>query len=116
MPIDPTGPSHIYVFDIVYPEGRLEPVICNRRLFAYAPGRFPDGIKCDIRGNVYSGCGDGIAVWNPFGVLLGTIMIPGRVANFCFGEDGVIYACNETRMIRIKLYGKDIRGCILEQL
>lgn len=49
----------------------------------------PDGIKCDVYGNVYSGCGDGIEVWNPAGTLIGTIVIPGGgVANFCFGKDG----------------------------
>lgn len=31
----------------------------NRRLFAMAA----NGIKCDMQGNVYSGCGDGINVW-----------------------------------------------------
>lgn len=46
----------------------------------------PDGIKCDIDGNVYSGCGDGINVWSRGGVLLGTTVVEGGVANFCFGR------------------------------
>ncbi|GIJ86813.1 hypothetical protein Asppvi_005709 [Aspergillus pseudoviridinutans] len=76
-PFDPAGPSHIYAFDIVLPEGQTEPQLVNRRVFAYAPGKMPDGIKCDTHGNVYAGCGDGIEVWNPSGVLIGTIQIPG---------------------------------------
>jgi sugar lactone lactonase YvrE len=35
----------------------------NRRLFAMAVNGIPDGIKCDMGGNVYSSCGDGINVW-----------------------------------------------------
>lgn len=88
-------------------------MLTNRRLFAYAPGRVPDGIKCDTRGNVYSGCMDGIEVWNPEGVLLGVIAIEGGVANFCFGEGGVVYACNETRFWRVTLEGEGIRGALL---
>lgn len=113
FPLDLAGPSHIYAFDIVYPDGQREPILSNRRLFAYAPGRFPDGIKCDTRGNVYSGCRDGIEVWNPYGVLIGTIGIPGGCANFCFGEKGAIYACNETRFLKIQLHGEEVKGALL---
>ncbi|KAF7122736.1 hypothetical protein CNMCM5793_000846 [Aspergillus hiratsukae] len=113
VPFDPAGPSHIYAFDIIHPEGQTEPQLVNRRVFAYAPGKVPDGIKCDTRGNVYAGCADGIEVWNPSGVLIGTIGIPGGVANFCFGENGVIYACNETRLLRIHLRGECVKGALL---
>lgn len=58
--------------------------LANRRVFAFADHGIPDGIKCDSEGNVYSGCGDGINVWSPGGRLIGKIMIPGGVANFCF--------------------------------
>jgi len=34
----------------------------NRRVFAHCDKGFPDGIKCDTYGNVYSGCGDGVHV------------------------------------------------------
>jgi gluconolactonase len=64
---------------------------------------FPDGIKCDDAGNVYSGCSDGIHVWSPGGILLGKILIPGGVSNFCFGQPGEILALNETRLWQIKL-------------
>ncbi|RMD42151.1 hypothetical protein DV735_g3015, partial [Chaetothyriales sp. CBS 134920] len=116
-PFDPTGPSHIYCFDIVRSErgenGASEPFLTNRRLFAFAPGRCPDGIKCDTKGNVYSGCGDGIEVWNPAGVPLGVILIQGGVANFCFGEKGTIYVCNETAMWKVRLDGEHVRGALL---
>ena len=51
-----------YVFDVTTlgDEGRW--TLANRRVFAHCDKGFPDGIKCDILGNVYSGCGDGVHV------------------------------------------------------
>lgn len=84
----------------------------NRRLFAMASVGVPDGIKCDLDGNVYSGCGDGINVWSPGGVLLGLIALEGGVANFCFGRNGEIFALNEHRLWRIQL-GEGVKGALL---
>ncbi|KPI43308.1 uncharacterized protein AB675_6859 [Cyphellophora attinorum] len=114
VPFDHAGPSHIYAFDIVPAgPGSGEPMLANKRLFAFAPGRVPDGIKCDTMGNVYSGCLDGVEVWNPEGVPLGVIAIEGGVANFCFGEQGVLYACNETRFWKVQLNKDKVRGALL---
>lgn len=63
----------------------------------------PDGIKCDIHGNVYSGCGDGTNIWSGGGVLLGKIVIDRGVANFCFGREGTIYILNEHRLWQAQL-------------
>lgn len=90
----------------------LGPFLVNRRLFSFAESGCPDGIKCDTRGNVYSGCGDGINIWNPGGTLIGKILIEGGVANFCFGERGTLYICNETRLWKARL-GEHIRGALL---
>lgn len=105
--IDPAGPSHIYAFDLI------DDFLVNRRLFAYAPGRFPDGIKCDMAGNVYAGCGDGVEVWNKEGTLLGVIKVQGGVANFCFGEKGAMFLCNETRFWMVQLRGEGVKGSLL---
>jgi gluconolactonase len=113
VPLCQTGPSHIYAFDVVFKKGWSEPFLANRRVFAYAPGKVPDGIKCDTRGNVYAGCTDGIEVWDPSGVLIGTIDIPGGVSNFCFGEKGTVYACNETKLLKIHLDGEGVKGALL---
>lgn len=107
VPIDPAGPSHIYAFDVV------DGFLVNRRLFAYAPGRFPDGIKCDMNGNVYSGCGDGVEVWNNQGTLIGIINCEGGVANFCFGESGAMFLCNESRFWMVQLDGNQVKGALL---
>ncbi|CAG9953185.1 unnamed protein product [Clonostachys rosea f. rosea IK726] len=98
---DASRPATIYAFDVV--SRGDQPFLTNRRLFAMADNGVPDGIKCDQFGNVYSGCGDGIHVWSPGGVLLGKILIPGGVANFCFARRGRILALNETRMWEISL-------------
>jgi gluconolactonase len=55
-----------YAFDVIKRSG--QPFLTGRRLFAMADKGAPDGIKCDMRGNVYSGCGDGVNVWSPGGV------------------------------------------------
>lgn len=82
-------------------------------MFAFAVHGVPDGIKCDVYGNVYAGCFDGIEVWNPAGTLIGTIVVPGGgVANFCFGKDGEIFACSEQKLYRIQL-ARETKGALL---
>ena len=111
VPFDPTGPSHIYAYNVEYDTQTCW--LTNKRLFAFAPGRCPDGIKCDTNGNVYSGCGDGIEVWSEQGIPLGVIKVPGGVANFCFGDEGVIYACNETKFWKVEI-SKNVKGALLD--
>jgi gluconolactonase len=90
-----------------------QPFLANRRLFAMADTTIPDGIKCDLAGNVYSGCGDGVNVWSSGGVLLGRILVEGGVANFCFGKEGEMFLLNETRLWRAKLKGNGVKGALL---
>lgn len=99
-----------YAMDLVYYHG--QPSLTNKRLFAMADTGIPDGIKCDTGGNVYSGCGDGINVWSPGGVLLGKILVAGGAANFCFGRNGHLLILNETRLWRAQL-GFGIKGALL---
>jgi gluconolactonase len=73
----------------------------------------PDGIKCDMEGNVYSGCGDGINVWSPGGILLGIITVDGGASNFCFGREGTMYILNENRLWKAQL-SKSVRGALLK--
>lgn len=89
-----------------------QPFLINRRLFAYADSPIPDGIKCDVHGNVYSGCMDGVNVWSPGGILLGKILVPGGVANFCFGRKGEMFILNEHRLWRAQL-NQATKGALL---
>jgi len=107
---DPLRPATIYAFDIATISGA--PFLVNRRLFAFAAVGFPDGIKCDVFGNVYSGCGDGVEVWSPAGTLIGRIMVPGGVANFCFGKEGEMFICGEQKLWRLQL-ARSTKGALL---
>jgi gluconolactonase len=99
-----------YAFDLNVRHG--EPCLENRRLFAFADSSIPDGIKCDMEGNVYSGCGDGINVWSPGGTLIGRILVPEGSANFCFGRLGEIFILNEHRIWRAQL-ASHVKGALL---
>jgi gluconolactonase len=90
-----------------------EPFLTNRRLFAFCDAGIPDGIKCDMDGNVYSGCGAGVIVWSAGGSLLGKILVEGGVTNFCFGRRGEMFLLNETKMWRIQL-AESVRGALLK--
>lgn len=79
---DPARPHHILAFD-VSPNGRL----LNERLFAVVAPGFPDGLKVDLAGRVYTSCASGVVVYAPNGDLLGQIELPGAV-NFTFGGPG----------------------------
>ncbi|KAI9729551.1 MAG: hypothetical protein M1834_006747 [Cirrosporium novae-zelandiae] len=109
--IDGMRPSTIYAFDITTYSG--QPFLTNRRLFAMADSGIPDGIKCDIDGNVYSGCGDGVNVWSPGGILLGKILVKDGVSNFCFGREGEMFLLNEQKLWRAQLSGF-VRGALLK--
>ncbi len=50
----------------------------------------PDGLRCDVDGNLWCGWGtgeglDGVSIFNPAGKLIGRIDLPERCANLCFG-------------------------------
>jgi gluconolactonase len=66
--------------------------LARQRLFIDAgPGAAPDGIRCDVDGNLWCGWGtadgalDGVRVFNGAGVPIGQIVLPERAANLCFG-------------------------------
>lgn len=103
-------PSSIYAFDVSWYSGA--PFLTNRRLFAFVDVGVPDGIKCDENGNVYSGCGDGVNVWSTGGDLIGRILVPGGVANFCFGREGELFLLNENHLWRAQL-STELRGALL---
>ena len=83
--LNPRLPASIYCYDLVDHGTGL----VNRRTFAYTDAGVPDGIKCDEAGNVYSGCGDGVHIWDPSGTLLGKIYVGSTVANFNFTKEGI---------------------------
>ncbi len=66
--------------------------IANKRVLIDAgPDGTPDGMRCDIDGNLWCGWGmgsaalDGVLVFAPDGTKIGRIALPERCANVCFG-------------------------------
>ena len=66
--------------------------IRNKRVLIDAgPGGTPDGMRCDIDGNLWCGWGmgcealDGVMIFAPDGAAIGRIALPERCANLCFG-------------------------------
>ena len=99
-----------FAFDVEVRHGSK--FLTNRRVFTMSDAGAPDGIKCDMAGNVYSGCGDGVHVWSPGGVLIGKVVVPGGIANFCFGKSGELFLLNETRFWVVKI-AKHVKGALL---
>jgi gluconolactonase len=102
-----------YAFDIITRSDSL--FLANKRLFATVSSGIPDGIKCDLSGNVYSGCGDGLNVWSPGGSLLGKVVCPGGVANFCFTKRGEMMLLNETKAWVVSLDNR-VQGSLLRNM
>lgn len=93
--LDLQGPATVYAYN-VRPDGNL----ANSRVFAYTTNGVPDGVKIDTNGNLYTGEGDGIAVYNPKGDLIGKILVTGGCSNFAIGEPGVLFLLNEKKLYR----------------
>ena len=49
-----------------------------------SPG-LPDGLRCDVEGNIWTSAADGVHCLAPDGTLLGKILVPQVVSNLCFG-------------------------------
>ncbi|KAG1733912.1 uncharacterized protein EDB91DRAFT_1084296 [Suillus paluster] len=81
-----TLPATIYQFDV----DPLTQSFANRRVFAYIDSGAPDGIQLDTKGNVYSGCGEGINVWNAGGTLIGKFYLNSTSAELMFTKSGLV--------------------------
>ncbi|CAG7961365.1 unnamed protein product [Penicillium nalgiovense] len=107
---DYTKPATIYAFNVT--TGNGDTFLTDRRVFAMADTGIPDGIKNDVFGNVYAGCGDGINTWSAGGVLLGKIIVENGASNFAFGRNGELFIMNENRLLRAQL-SEDVKGALL---
>ncbi len=77
---------------VVYDVARNGREIANMQVLIDAgPGGTPDGMRCDVDGNLWCGWGmgsaalDGVLVFAPDGSKIGRIALPERCANVCFG-------------------------------
>jgi len=110
--VDDTDRQWVRAFD-VKDDGSL----ANGRIFARLegpePGR-PDGMKVDVRGNVYVTGPGGVWVFDPEGRHLGTIRTPEVAANLAFGDaDGrTLYITARTSLysVRVRYAGAALSG------
>ena len=88
--VESRGEPHrkILAYDVAA-DGRS---IANKEVLIDAgPGGTPDGMRCDVDGNLWCGWGmgsealDGVLVFAPDGTPIGRIALPERCANVCFG-------------------------------
>ncbi len=72
-------------------------------VFAEIDKGLPDGIRCDVEGNLWSSAADGVHCFTPDGTLLGKILVPETVSNLCFGgPDGHrMFITATTRVYRV---------------
>lgn len=81
-------PRVIRAYDVVDGGARL---VNPRILLTAEPNGTPDGMRCDVDGNLWVGWGmgaeglDGVAIFNALGRPIGRINLPERCANLCFG-------------------------------
>lgn len=76
---DSGKPKHIRVFTV-----KDDGTVGDGRIFATLDNGAPDGIRCDVHGNLWSSAGDGVRVYAHDGTWLGTVLTP-AAANLCFG-------------------------------
>ncbi|HUC17513.1 MAG TPA: SMP-30/gluconolactonase/LRE family protein [Acetobacteraceae bacterium] len=80
-------PRHILAFDV---SANGKELASKRILIDAGPDGTPDGMRCDVEGNIWAGWGmtealDGVRIFNPEGRPIGHIHLPERCANLCFG-------------------------------
>jgi len=82
-----TTPRTIKVYDVTSDGAKLT----NGKVFVNCEAaETPDGFRCDTDANLWCGWGtgegfDGVMVFNPEGKRIGSISLPERAANLCFG-------------------------------
>ena len=87
--VESRGVPHrkILAYDVLA-DGRT---LDNKRILIDAGLGTPDGMRCDVDGNLWCGWGmgtaelDGVLVFAPDGTQIGRIALPERCANVCFG-------------------------------
>jgi gluconolactonase len=98
--IDDSAHKHIRAF-AVRPDGTLTDGRVLLDMASEDPG-VPDGLKVDVRGNVFCTGPGGVWVCRADGTLLGRIVLPELPANLAWGEDGsVLFLTARTSVYRL---------------
>lgn len=81
-------------------------------VFATIDERWPDGIRCDEMGNVWSSSGDGVQIFSPSGELAVRILLPESARNLAFGgSDGTtVYVTAGASLYMVPSLVHDAKG------
>jgi gluconolactonase len=98
--VDDSERKEIRVWDVTHDGG-----VRNGRLFGKLDGPGdPDGMRIDMKGNLYVTGQSGIWVWDPAGTHLGTIVLPEQTANLTWGDPdyGTLYITSSTSVLKLR--------------
>ena len=94
------GSKGIYAFDV-----KLDGTLENRRIFV-KPSGWPDGIKVDIKGNLYVTSNSNVLqIYDKTGKKIGKIITPERSTNCAFGgpDYKTLFITAQTSVYRVQL-------------
>jgi len=99
--VDDSAHKHIRAFTV-----RADGTLTNSHILLDMASEelgVPDGLKVDLRGNVFCTGPGGVWVCSPDGALLGRIVLPELPANLAWGEDGsVLFLTARTSVYRLQ--------------
>lgn len=100
------GPHHVRRFKV-----NANGTLAGGEVFATCPVGLYDGLRVDVRGNLWLSAGDGVHCHAPDGTLLGKILIPETVANVCFGGTKLnrLFICGTTSLYAVYLNTRGAR-------
>lgn len=100
------GGGPVYAFDV-----QADGLLVNRRVFTHLSG-WPDGIKVDVRGNVYvTNNTSAIRVYDRSGKHLGDIIMPESTENCVFGgvDSRTLFITSTTSVYQVKMKVRGVR-------
>jgi gluconolactonase len=108
--VDSSAPKKIWMRYPVKADGTLGPgTLIYDATSDTRPGA-PDGIKVDVKGNLYGTGPGGIWIFSPEGKHLGTIDLPGSAGNLNWGDDGkTLYITESGEVLRIRMKIQGVR-------
>lgn len=103
--VDNSEPQKLWMRYPVKPDGTLgKGIVFYDATSDHAQGS-PDGMKIDVKGNIYSAGPGGLLIFSPQGKHLGTIHVPETVGNCAWGgpDYKTLYIAADTSIYRIRL-------------
>jgi gluconolactonase len=99
--VDDTQRRDIHVYDF-----GANGEVSNARVFGKEEGSggVPDGMKVDVKGNLFVTGPQGIWVWDPDGNHIGTVVVPETPANLAWGDNDyqTLYITAATSVYRLR--------------